>query len=117
MTSSGAEHIKLQKDIMKLQQRLYISLIPYTTADDKIKMLQHLKRQPNNITAFKQNIAQESSPRRTETVKPGGMSKEDQGKTDQELCTTCNWVTYNRYSGLLEAELNFDRGNGGKNFE
>jgi hypothetical protein len=45
------------------------------------------------------------------------MSKEDQGKTDQELCTTCNWVTYNRYSGLLEAELNFDRGNGGKNFE
>ena len=42
------------------------------------------------------------------------MSKEDQ---DQELCTTCNWVTYYRYSRLLEAESNFDRGNGGKNFK
>jgi hypothetical protein len=65
---------------MKLQQRLYISLIPYTSADDKIKMLQNLRRQSNNITAFKQNMAQESSQRRTETVKSGGMSKEDQGK-------------------------------------
>jgi glycopeptide antibiotics resistance protein len=52
MTSSGAELIKLQEDTMKLQQRLYISLIPYTIADDKIKMLQNLRRQSNNITAF-----------------------------------------------------------------
>ena len=80
MTSSGAELIKLQEDTMKLQQWLSISLIPYTTADDKIKMLQNLRRQSNNITAFKQNMAQESSQRRTETAKPGGMSKEDQGK-------------------------------------
>ena len=80
LTLSGAELIKLQEDTMKLQQRLYISLIPYTSADDKIKMLQNLRRQSNNITAFKQNMAQESSQRRTETVKPGGMSKEDQGK-------------------------------------
>jgi hypothetical protein len=43
-------------------------------------MLQNLRRQSNNITAFKQNLVQESSQRRTETVKPGGMSKEDQGK-------------------------------------
>jgi hypothetical protein len=50
-------------------------------------------------------MTQESSQRRTETVKPGGMSKEDQ---DQELYTTCSWVTYYRYSGLLEAEPNFD---------
>ena len=61
MTSSGAELIKLQEDTMKLQQRLYISLIPYTSADDKIKMLQILRRQSNNITYFKQNMAQESS--------------------------------------------------------
>ena len=58
MTSSGAELIKLQEDTMKLQQRLYISLIPYTLADDKIKMLQNLRRQSNNITAFKQNMTQ-----------------------------------------------------------
>ena len=58
MTSSGAELIKLQEDTMKLQQRLYISLIPYTIADDKIKMLQNLRRQSNNITAFKQNMTQ-----------------------------------------------------------
>ena len=80
MTSLGAELIKLQEDTMKLQQRLYISLIPYTPANDKIKMLQNWRRQSNNITAFKQNMAQESSQRRTETVKPGVMSKEDQGK-------------------------------------
>ena len=55
-------------------------MIPYTTADDKIKMLQNLRRQSKYSTAFKQNMAQESSQRRTETVKPGGMSKEDQGK-------------------------------------
>ena len=83
MTSSGAELIKLQEDTMKLQQRLYISLI---SADDKIKMLQNLRRQSNNITAFKQNMTQESSQRRTETVKPGGMSKDQ----DQELYTTCS---------------------------
>jgi hypothetical protein len=65
---------------MKLQQRLYISLTPYTSADDKIKMLQNLRPQSNTITTFKQNMAQESSQRRTETVKPGGISKEDQGK-------------------------------------
>ena len=65
---------------MKLQQQLYISLIPYTSADDTIKILQNLRRQSNNITAFKQNMAQESSQRKTETVKPGGISKEDQGK-------------------------------------
>ena len=71
---------KLQEDTMKLQQRLYISLTPYTSADDKIKMLQNLRPQSNTITTFKQNMAQESSQRRTETVKPGGISKEDQGK-------------------------------------
>jgi hypothetical protein len=76
MTSSGAEHIKLQEDAMKLPQRLYISLIPYTSADDKIKMLQNLRRQSNNITTVKQNMVQESSQRRTETVKPSGMSKD-----------------------------------------
>ena len=80
MNSSGTELIKLQEDTMKLQQRLYISLIPYTSADDKIKMLQNLRPQSNTNTAFKQNMAQESSQRRTETVKPGGISKEDQGK-------------------------------------
>jgi hypothetical protein len=32
-----------------------ISLIPYTSADDKIKMLQYLRIQSNNITTFKQN--------------------------------------------------------------
>jgi hypothetical protein len=58
MTSSGAELIKLREDTMKLQLRLHISLIPYTSADDKIKMLQNLRRQSNNITAFKQNMAQ-----------------------------------------------------------
>ena len=76
MTSSGAELIKLQEDAMKLQQRLYISLIPYTSADDKIKMLQNLRRQSNNITTVKQNMVQESSQRRTKTVKPSGMSKD-----------------------------------------
>ena len=80
MTSSEAELIKLQEDTMKLHQRLYISLIPYTSADDKIKMLQNLRRQSNNITTFKQNMVQESSQRRTETAKLCGMSKEDQAK-------------------------------------
>jgi hypothetical protein len=42
MASSGAEivkFIKLQEDTMKLQQQLYISFLPYTSADDKIKIL------------------------------------------------------------------------------
>ena len=38
-------------------------------------------------------------------------------QTDHELCTTFSWVTCYRYNGLLEAEPNFDRGNGGKNFK
>ena len=56
MASSGAEivkFIKLQEDTMKLQQQLYISFLPYTSADDKIKMLQNLRRQSVNITTFK----------------------------------------------------------------
>ena len=56
MTSVGAELIKLQEDTMKLQQRLYIRLIPYTSADDKIKMLQNLRRQSVNITTFKEQL-------------------------------------------------------------
>ena len=111
MTSSGAELIKLQEDTMKLQQRLYISLIPYTSAGDKIKMLQNLRRQSNNITAFKQNLAQESSQRRTETVKPGGMSKEDQGKLVKnyvrlvaELSTT-NIADYLKQNHILTEEM------------
>jgi hypothetical protein len=39
---------------MKLQQQLYISFLPYTSADDKIKMLQNLRRQSVNITTFKE---------------------------------------------------------------
>ena len=116
MTSSGAELIKLQEDTMKLQQRLYISLIPYTSADDKIKMLQILRRQSNNITYFKQNMAQESSQKRTETVKPGDMSKEDQGKLIKnyvrlvaELLTT-DIADYLKQNHILT-------GNGGKNFK
>ena len=111
MSSSGAELIKLQEDTMKLQQRLYISLIPYTTADDKIKMLQNLRRQSNNITAFKQNMAQESSQRRTETVKPGGMSKEGQGKLIKnyvrlvtELPTT-DIANYLKQNNILTEEM------------
>ena len=111
MTSSGAELIKLQENTMKLQQRLYISLIPYTSADDKIKMLQNLRRQSNNITAFKQNMAQESSQRKTETVKPGGMSKEDQGKLVKnyvrlvaELPTT-NIADYLKQNHILTEEM------------
>ena len=49
---------------MKLQQRLYISLIPYTSADDKIKMLQNLRRQsktlqPLNKTLLKNHLKEE----------------------------------------------------------
>ena len=58
MASSGAEIVKfmkLQEDTMKLQQQLYINFIPYTSADDKIKMLQNLRRQSDNITTFKRN--------------------------------------------------------------
>jgi hypothetical protein len=111
MTSSGTELIKLQEDTMKLQQRLYISLIPYTSADDKIKMLQNLRPQSNTITAFKQNMAQESSQRRTETVKPGGISKEDQGKLVKnyvrlvaELPTT-NIADYLKQNHILTEEM------------
>ena len=111
MTSSGAELIKLQEDTMKLQQRLYISLIPYTSADDKIKMLQNLRPQSNTITAFKQNMAQESSQRRTETVKPGGISKEDQGKLVKnyvrlvaELPTT-NIADYLKQNHILTEDM------------
>ena len=49
MTSAGAELIKLQEDTMKLQLRLYISLIPYTIADDKIKMLQNWDVNPTTL--------------------------------------------------------------------
>ena len=102
---------------MKLQQRLYIILIPYTSAADKIKMLQNLRRQSNNITAFKQNMARESSQRRTETVKPGGMSKEDHGKLIKncvrlaaELPTT-DIADYLKQNQILTEEI------GGKNFK
>ena len=44
---------------MKLQQQLYINFIPYTFADDKIKMLQDLRRQSDNISTFKRNMVQE----------------------------------------------------------
>jgi hypothetical protein len=111
MTSSGTELIKLQEDTMKLQQRLYISLIPYTSADDKIKMLQNLRPQSNTITAFKQNMAQESSQRRTETVKPGSISKEDQGKLVKnyvrlvaELPTT-NIADYLKQNHILTEDM------------
>ena len=59
MASSGAEivkFIKLQEDTMKLQQQLYISFLPYTSADDKIKMLQNLRPQSVNITTFKEQL-------------------------------------------------------------
>ena len=80
MASSGAEivkFIKLQEDTMKLQQQLYISFLPYTSADDKIKMLQNLRRQSVNITTFKEQQSQKEEQR---TVKPCGMSKEDHGQ-------------------------------------
>ena len=80
MASSGAEivkFIKLQEDTMKLQQQLYISFLPYTSADDKIKMLQNLRRQSINITTFKEQLSQTEEPK---TVKPCGISKEDHGQ-------------------------------------
>ena len=38
-TSPFTGDLPLQEDTMKLQQQLYISFLPYTSADDKIKML------------------------------------------------------------------------------
>ena len=55
IASSGAEivkFIKLQEDTMKLQQQLYISFLPYISADDKSKMLQNLRRQSVNMKYF-----------------------------------------------------------------
>ena len=80
MASSGAEivkFIKLQEDKIKLQQQLYISFLPYKSADDKIKMLQNLRRQSVNITIFKEQLSQKEEQK---SVKPCGMSKEDHGK-------------------------------------
>ena len=80
MSSPGAEivkFIKLQEDTMKLQQQLYISFLPYTSADDKIKVLQNLRRQSVNITTFKEQLSQKEEQK---TVKPCGMSKEDHGQ-------------------------------------
>ena len=80
IASSGAEivkFIKLQEDTMKLQQQLYISFLPYISADDKSKMLQNLRRQSVNITTFKEQQSQKEEQR---TVKPCGMSKEDHGQ-------------------------------------
>ena len=80
MSSSGAEivkFIKLQEDTMKLQQQLYISFLPYTSADDKIKMLQNLRRQSVNITTFKEQLSQKEEQK---SVKPCGISKEDHGQ-------------------------------------
>jgi hypothetical protein len=80
MASSEAEivkFIKLQEDKIKLQQQLYISFLPYTSADDKIKMFQNLKRQSVNITIFKEQLSQKEEQK---SVKPCGMSKEDHGK-------------------------------------
>ena len=80
MASSGSEivkFIKLQEDKIKLQQQLYISFLPYTSADDNIKMLQNLRRQSVNITTFKEQQSQKEEQR---TVKPCGMSKEDHGQ-------------------------------------
>jgi hypothetical protein len=80
MASSGAEivkFIKLQEDTMKLQQQLYISFLPNTSADDKIKMLQNLRRQSVNITTFKEQLSQKEEQK---TVKPCGISKEDHGQ-------------------------------------
>ena len=58
-------------------QQLYISFIPYTSTDDKIKMLQNLRRKSVNITTFKE---QQSQKEEQKTVKPCGMSKEDHGQ-------------------------------------
>jgi hypothetical protein len=80
MASSEAEivkFIKLQEDKIKLQQQLYISFLPYTSADDKIKMLQNLRCQSVNITIFKEQLSQKEEQK---SVKPCGMSKEDHGK-------------------------------------
>jgi hypothetical protein len=80
IASSGAEivkFIKLQEDTMKLQQQLYISFLPYISADDKSKMLQNLRRQSVNITTYKEQKSQKEEQR---TVKPCGMSKEDHGQ-------------------------------------
>jgi hypothetical protein len=74
-------------------------------------MLQNLRRQSNNITTFKQTMAQESSQRRIETVKPGGMSKEDQGKLTKnyvrlvaELPTT-DIADYLKQNQILTEEM------------
>jgi hypothetical protein len=58
MASLGAEivnFIKLQEDTMKLQQQLYISFLPNTSADDKIKMLQNLRHQLSTLQPLKNN--------------------------------------------------------------
>jgi hypothetical protein len=80
MASSGTEivkFIKLQEETMILQQQLYISFLPYTSTDDKIKLLQNLRRKSVNITTFKE---QQSQKEEQKTVKPCGMSKEDHGQ-------------------------------------
>ena len=72
MASSGAEivkFIKLQEDTMKLQQQLYISFLPNTSADDKIKMLQNLRRQSVNITTFKEQLLSTLQPLKNNYLK------------------------------------------------
>ena len=83
MVSSGAailKFIKLQEDTMKLQQQLYISFLPYISADDKSKMLQNLRRQSVNITTFKEQHSQKEEQKTVKPCKPCGMSKEDHGQ-------------------------------------
>ena len=71
IASSRAEivkFIKLQEDTMKLQQQLYISFLPYTSPDDKIKMLQNLRRQSVNITIFKEQLSQKEEQKSVKIV-------------------------------------------------
>ena len=75
MTSSGAELIKLQEDTMKLQQRLV-----WYRAHQQITKLWCFNIWEFNPATLQPLNKTESSQRRTETVKPGGMSKEDQSK-------------------------------------
>ena len=111
IASSGAEivkFIKLQEDTMKLQQQLYISFLPYISADDKSKMLQNLRRQSVNITTFKEQQSQKEEQR---TVKPCGMSKEDHGQLIKNYVRlvaelpTFDIADYLKQNQILAAEM------------
>jgi hypothetical protein len=110
IASSGAEivkFIKLQEDTMKLQQQLYISFLPYISADDKSKMLQNLRRQSVNITTFKEQQSQKEQ----KTVKPCGMSKEDHGQLIKNYVRlvaelpTSDIADYLKQNQILAAEM------------